>query len=74
MTNTTFSDQFRFNSGYHDGAADVRYNRPNKWATEQHPSKAYRVGYLIGWNEQTKGEYTENSADAWVMARFWGDV
>lgn len=74
MTALTATPRLKFNWGFHDGAADVEHNRPNKWIATSHPSNEYRQGYLSGFNTATRDASTESSDGAWFDALAWGDV
>lgn len=85
MTALTATPRIRFNWGYHDGAADVKHNRPNKWTIASYFSNEYRQGYLAvsneycqgylaGFNAATRVEGTDSSDGAWFDALAWGDV
>jgi len=78
MTNLTSTPQsepqMRFNGGFHNGADDLRKERGNKWAGQEHFDSVYRTGYLIGYATAQRGESTETSFEAWSASKFWGDV
>lgn len=59
------SAQFKFNSGYHDGAADRVQGRPAR-DVSGHCWKDYAVGYTRGYRDADDETYTGNSSAQWV--------
>ena len=59
------SPRIRFNWGFHDAAADVRYGRAVR-DVSHHSCLAYAAGYVKGVAAAQVGEPTDSSEPAWL--------
>lgn len=58
----------RFNSGFHDGAADAGRGRNPEWKPGEHPDPMYVAGYFSGKDAYRRhGRHPDSSDEGWAI-------
>ena len=72
------SPRLRFNGGYHDGADNAetgarRIDGRHRFNIEDaHFDHAYALGFVAGWDDMRRGDYSGNSDAAWKAFKATG--